>query len=404
MNETWAQISDLAFEAALAGYVVALVCYALEFASRRGGDVPADVVASAQSAGMRSTAAGSSATGSARAAGPGRGSTSTLTRTGDGAGIGPIGALPARRRAPWGDRVGRAAVILTAIGLAANVLSIIARGVATHRLPLGNMYEFTSVICAAAVLCWLVVLARTGARTMGLFVMLPVVILMFVAGTVLYVPAAPVVPALNSYWKWIHVTTVALSSSVLMVSGAASLLYLLRGNADRKAAVSAVSAASTTAPAATTTAATTTAAGSGSASGSASAVSPDDAPVAATDRSAAAPRPRASVMLKLPTTATLDRIAYRTAIVAFPVYTFAVIAGAMWAEVAWGRYWGWDPKETCAFITWVIYAAYLHARSTAGWRGRRSAWISVVGFVSILFNLFFVNMVVSGLHSYAGLN
>ena len=101
---------------------------------------------------------------------------------------------------------------------------------------------------------------------------------------------------------------------------------------------------------------------------------------------------------------TLDRIAYRTAIVAFPVYTFAVIAGAMWAEVAWGRYWGWDPKETCAFITWVIYASYLHARSTAGWRGRRAAWISVVGFVSIMFNLFFVNMVVSGLHSYAGLN
>jgi cytochrome c-type biogenesis protein CcsB len=107
---------------------------------------------------------------------------------------------------------------------------------------------------------------------------------------------------------------------------------------------------------------------------------------------------------RLPSSATLDRIAYRNAIVAFPVYTFAVIAGAMWAEVAWGRYWGWDPKETCAFITWVIYASYLHARSTAGWRGRRAAWISVVGFVSILFNLFFVNMVVSGLHSYAGLN
>jgi cytochrome c-type biogenesis protein CcsB len=111
-----------------------------------------------------------------------------------------------------------------------------------------------------------------------------------------------------------------------------------------------------------------------------------------------------SPLARLPSTATLDRIAYRTAIVAFPVYTFAVIAGAMWAEVAWGRYWGWDPKETCAFITWVIYAAYLHARSTAGWRGSRAAWISVVGFVSILFNLFVVNMVVSGLHSYAGLN
>ena len=147
-----------------------------------------------------------------------------------------IGALPSRGVVPWGERFGRAAVVVTVVGLAANVLSIVARGLATGRLPLGNMYEFTSVICAAAVLCWLIVLAKTGARTMGMFVMLPVVVLLFVAGTVLYVPAAPVVPALNSYWKWIHVTTIALSSSVLMVSGAASVLYLLRGRHDRKAA------------------------------------------------------------------------------------------------------------------------------------------------------------------------
>ncbi len=359
MNETWAHISDLAFEAALAGYVVALVCYAIEFASRRGGDVPADQA---------------SIVTSGAAAHPG--GTSTLTRTG-GAGaakfgdIGPIGALPAKPAMFWGDRFGRAAVVVTVIGLAANILSIVARGLAASRLPLGNMYEFTSFFCAVAVLCWLVILVRTGARTMGMFVMLPVVILLFVAGTVLYVPAAPVVPALNSYWKWIHVTTVSLSSSVLMVSGAASLLYLLRGRYDRQQAAL---------------------------------VSGTPASVAHQGERADRDAARGSMLGRLPSAATLDRIAYRTAIVAFPVYTFAVIAGAMWAEVAWGRYWGWDPKETCAFITWVIYASYLHARSTAGWRGRRAAWISVVGFVSIMFNLFFVNMVVSGLHSYAGLN
>ncbi|MGS0687595.1 c-type cytochrome biogenesis protein CcsB [Nakamurella sp. GG22] len=370
MNETWAQISDLAFEAALAGYVVALVCYAIEFASRRGGDVPADQVGSAVGARSASAAAG-------------RGATSTLTRPG-GPDPAVIGALPARERAPWGERFGRAAVVVTTVGLLANLLSIVARGIATGRLPLGNMYEFTSVICAAAVLCWLVVLARTGARTMGMFVLLPVVVLMFVAGTVLYVPAAPLVPALNSYWKWIHVTTVALSSSVLMVSGAASVLYLLRGRVDRRAS----DALAVQKPA------TGTQTGRATDSG---------AQVDASVPVLSAPA-RQSVFGRLPSTATLDRIAYRTAIVAFPVYTFAVIAGAMWAEVAWGRYWGWDPKETCAFITWVIYAAYLHARSTAGWRGRRAAWISVVGFASILFNLFFINMVVSGLHSYAGLN
>ena len=368
MSETWARISDLAFEAALAGYVVALVCYAIEFASRRGGDVPAERAVGAT-------------VGSAAVFG-GTGYPSTLTRGGGrGSDIGTIGALARRETASWGDRFGRSAVVVTAVGLLANVLSIVARGLATGRLPLGNMYEFTSVFCASAVLCWLIVLAKTGARTMGVFVMLPVLILLFVAGTVLYVPAAPVVPALNSYWKWIHVTTVALSSSVLMVSGAASVLYLLRGWHDRRLATSPAGAAR----------------------------SPAEAIVGAhVDRSGSAvPAVAAgsgSLMGRLPSTAALDRIAYRTAIVAFPVYTFAVIAGAMWAEVAWGRYWGWDPKETCAFIAWVIYAAYLHARSTAGWRGRRAAWISVVGFGSIMFNLFFVNMVVSGLHSYAGLN
>jgi cytochrome c-type biogenesis protein CcsB len=210
-------------------------------------------------------------------------------------------------------------------------------------------------------ICWLIVLARTGARTLGTFVMLPVVILALVAGTRLYVPAAPVVPALNSYWKWIHVTTIAISSSILLVSGAASVLYLIRGRIERRQSAD------------------------------------------QRDAATIVTRPR-SLLGVLPSTATLDRIAYRTAIVGFPLFTFAVIAGALWAEVAWGRYWGWDPKETCAFVTWVLYAAYLHARSTAGWRGRRAAWICVLGFASMLFNLFFINMVVSGLHSYAGLN
>ena len=374
-----AQISDLAFEAALAGYVVALVCYAIELASRRGGDA-----GDAETAGLASRASQ-------------RGGTSTLTRTGGGPAIGLIAPPPT---ASWGVRFGRAAVVVTVVAVVANVVSVVTRGLAVGRLPLGNMYEFTSVICAAITICWLIVLARTGARTMGAFVMFPVVILAFVAGTVLYVPAAPVVPALNSYWKWIHVTTVALSSSVLMVSGAASVLYLLRGRYERRLAALRPSGA-----------------GGGNDIGGNGiggidiaarnvrgfdAARPEVGSPAAEQAGAA--RTDRSLLGRLPSLATLDRIAYRTVIVAFPVYTFAVIAGALWAEVAWGRYWGWDPKETCAFVTWVIYAAYLHARSTAGWRGRRAAWISVVGFASIMFNLFFVNMVVSGLHSYAGLN
>lgn len=384
-----AQISDLAFEAALAGYVVALVCYAIELASRRGGDV-----GTAEMAGVVTPAAE-------------RGGTSTLTRTGgggssaDGSGggngvrTGAIGLIAPPQAASWGVRFGRAAVVVTVVAVVANLLSVVTRGLAVGRLPLGNMYEFTSVICAAISICWLIVLARTGARTMGAFVMLPVVILAFVAGTVLYVPAAPVAPALNSYWKWIHVTTVALSSSVLMVSGAASVLYLLRGRHERRLATALPSGTGSGID------------GDGIDAGGMEAGGFDAGrPVVGPGGTEHARPGRAdrSLLGRLPSLATLDRIAYRTAIVAFPVYTFAVIAGALWAEVAWGRYWGWDPKETCAFVTWVIYAAYLHARSTAGWRGRRAAWISVVGFASIMFNLFFVNMVVSGLHSYAGLN
>jgi cytochrome c-type biogenesis protein CcsB len=223
--------------------------------------------------------------------------------------------------------------------------SIVTRGLAADRWPLGNMYEFTSAVCLAAVVTWLVVLRRLPAlRAVALFVLLPVVILLFLGGTVLYARAAPVVPALRSYWLVVHVTTITVSSGLLLVPGVASLLFLLRRSGRGGAPVD-----------------------------------------------------------RLPSAATLDRLAYRTTIVAFPLYTFGVIAGAIWAEAAWGRFWGWDPKETVAFVAWVVYAAYLHARATAGWRTGRAAWINVAGWAVVLFNLFFINMVVAGLHSYAGI-
>ena len=107
----------------------------------------------------------------------------------------------------------------------------------------------------------------------------------------------------------------------------------------------------------------------------------------------------------MPSAEALDRLAYRVTIVAFPLYTFAVIAGAIWAEAAWGRFWGWDPKETVAFVAWVIYAAYLHARATAGWRSAAGPRGSTsLGLAAVVFNLFFINLVVAGLHSYAGVN
>jgi cytochrome c-type biogenesis protein CcsB len=333
VSSTLGAFSDQAFGAATAAYTVALICTAVEFSSRRlavrGDRADAELVA-----------------------------TGPLTRSGrpDGVPIVPTAtpyghvATPPARVAPWGERFGRAGVVVAVLGFVVHLVSLVTRGLAADRLPLGNMYEFTSAIAAAVVGTFLVVKLRHQDLSIGVFVLTPVTLLMYVTGALLYVPVAELQPALNSYWKWIHVTTVSLSSGVLMFSGIASLLYVLRHRwEDRGADVT-------------------------------------------------------SVWSKLPDLARIDRIAYRTAILAFPVYTFAVITGALWAEVAWGRYWNWDPKETCAFVTWVIYAGYLHARATAGWRGTKAAWISVVGLVSIVFNLFFVNMVIAGLHSYAGLN
>jgi cytochrome c-type biogenesis protein CcsB len=243
------------------------------------------------------------------------------------------------------ERFGRMGVSLVVLGVVLHAASILLRGLAAQRWPLGNMYEFTSAICLAAIAAWLVMLRRSpAARPVGLFVLLPVVILLFLGGTVLYAPAAPVMPALQSYWLVVHVTTVSIASGLLMVPGVASLLFLLRR--------------------------------SGRLTGIAD---------------------------KLPSAGALDRLAYRLTIVAFPLYTFAIMAGAIWAEAAWGRFWGWDPKETVAFVAWVIYAAYLHARATAGWRNGPAAWVNVAGFAAVVFNFFFINMVVSGLHSYAGL-
>ena len=108
-------------------------------------------------------------------------------------------------------------------------------------------------------------------------------------------------------------------------------------------------------------------------------------------------------MMHLPRPLILDRLAYRAILFAFPVWTFGIMAGAIWADHAWGRYWGWDPKETWSFITWVVYACFLHARATAGWRGRRAAYIQLVGFACLMFNLIGINLWVTGLHSYAGM-
>ncbi|MFD0201575.1 MULTISPECIES: c-type cytochrome biogenesis protein CcsB [Saccharothrix] len=245
-------------------------------------------------------------------------------------------------------RLGRSGVALTVLGGLLHLGSVVLRGVVTGRVPWGNMYEYLSAVGLIAVVAWLYVVSRYDMRRMSVFVLLPIASLLFLAGNRLYAEAAPLVPPLRSYWIVIHVAAAIMASGVFLLSGVVSALHL---------------------------------AGSG--------------------EFARKGKPRPT---RLPPTEDLDKIAYRTGTVGFLTLTFAIITGAVWAEQAWGRFWGWDPKETVAFVSWVCYAAYLHARATAGWRGRRSAWLNVIGLVVVLFNLFFVNLVAVGLHSYAGVD
>jgi cytochrome c-type biogenesis protein CcsB len=266
-----------------------------------------------------------------------------------GAGGGTEPAPEAGAGDPGTRRWGAIGIGLTILGALTHVSVLVTRGLATDRLPWGNMYEFATAVVLVAVVAFAVLAVRNPAlRHMGAFVLAPVVLALVGTGLFLYAPAAPLVAALRSYWLAIHVTTAILGFGIFFVSGIASMLYLARQRHDARG-------------------------GSG-------------------------------ILSRLPAAATLDRVAHRTAVFGFPIWTFAVIAGAIWAESAWGRFWGWDPKETWAFIAWVVYAAYLHARTTAGWRGRAAAWVNVAGLVVMIFNLLFVNLVSTGLHSYGGVS
>ena len=340
VNSGMAHLSDTLFTTAIAIYTLAMISYAAEYAFGRRGRIamtsrttPAKVLVRA--------GAGESRDVDSRAP--------RVTK--------PISPNRSGRTSAVGDRFGRIAVGLTVIGAVVHASSIAVRGAAVDRVPWGNMYEFASVVGLIAVLAFLISLARAPQiRYLGLFVMLPVILVMFLAGTVLYAKASPLVPALQSYWLAIHVSAAASAEGILMTSAVITVLFLTRQRYDKRVA----------------------------------ARLPVRFPI--------------SLGGRLPEPATLDRVAYRAVAFAFPIYTFGVIAGAIWAEAAWGRYWGWDPKETWAFIAWVIYAAYLHARATAGWKGRSAAWINLLGFSAMTFNFFVVNIVISGLHSYAGLN
>jgi cytochrome c-type biogenesis protein CcsB len=341
----FASFSNNAIAFASVVYVLALLSHIVEWAF--GRSVPATAAAVEHSAARAGAVARPAAVGADSA---------TATSTYEG----PVDAeTDARgtdlaRRAQRLEVYGRIGVALTVLAAALHLAGLVARGLASEpaRVPWGNMYEFAVAGAFGATAIYLVLLKRYSLRWMGVFVTGFSVVVLMLSVLLLYVPAGPLVPALQSYWLVIHVIAAVIATGAFTVGAIVSTLYLVKARAERRADAAAT-----------------------------------------------------GYVARLPAAAALDRVAYRVHAFGFPVWTFAaLIAGPIWAEYAWGRYWGWDPKEVWAFITWVVYAAYLHARATAGWRGQGAAVIALIGFATVLFNFVGINLFGSGLHSYSGLD
>jgi cytochrome c-type biogenesis protein CcsB len=246
------------------------------------------------------------------------------------------------------ERVGRLASAFMIIGFLLLLVAVVLRGISANRVPWGNMYEFSITGALAFSAAYLFGLKKYKIRFLGLPVAIAVLLTLGTAITLLYRPSAPLVPALKSPWLVIHVSTAIISGGVFLLANCIAGTYLILDRYEQKGV-------------------------------------------------------RPNWALKLPTLEVLDNLSYRLVALVFPLWSFSVIAGAIWAEAAWGRYWGWDPKETWAFITWVAYAAYLHARVTVGWRGRKAAWLCLFAGSTFLFNYIYVNVWGTGRHTYSGL-
>ena len=335
----WSDLSDQLYQWTLLAYFLAFLGFALEYAYGTRGAI----AAAAGSAVPRRAAREEALVGAS---------------TGWSGGIGAEVAPPVEEAVTpprWPAIAGRIAMVLTVLGWGLHAGSVAARTRASGHVPWATMYEFSMAVSFVAISVFLVLAATKQLRYLGVWILAPVVVYLLIAGTVLHSDAKALAPILSkSYWLVVHVSAALTATGALMVAGVISVLHLLRRRYDERAAVG---------PA------------------------PD--------------RGFAALAARLAPAKTLDRLEYRLVAFAFPIWTFAVIAGAVWAESAWGRYWGWDPKETWSFITWLVYAAYLHARTTAGWR-KYASTVALVAFACLMANYFLINLVLQGLHAYDG--
>jgi cytochrome c-type biogenesis protein CcsB len=263
----------------------------------------------------------------------------------------PAGPVPpgyevnatARVRRSLSSRLG---MVFTVMAWILHVGGTVLRGVAAGRVPWANMFEFTLTATAIIIGVFLIIQFWQDLQFLGAYVTGFVLVFLGVATTNFYVDVVPLPPALQSYWLVIHVFVASLGTGFYGLGAGLSVVQLVQARRESRGlrAIPAV-----------------------------------------------------------PTAEKLESLAYRLVVVGFVFWTFTLIAGSIWAEHAWGRYWGWDTKEVWTFIVWVIFAGYIHARATRGWRGSRSATLAIIGFSAVLFNFTIVNLYFHGLHSYSGL-
>ena len=256
--------------------------------------------------------------------------------------------LPRRRKAAG------IAMMLTRLGGLLLIAAAAMRGLSVHRAPLGNMFEFALVGCMFVIVVFVGFSLRGDLRWLGLFVVGPVLLTLGLAITVFYTDASELLPSLRSVWLVIHVTVATFSVALFTIAFSVTILHLVKTWLEGPEADG-------------------------------------------------MSRARTVVNTALPPARSLDRTAYGIHAVAFPLWTFTLIAGAIWAEQAWGHYWNWDPKEVWTFVIWVIYAAYLHARATTGWSARSANYLALLGYGAILVNYMVVNVYFVGQHSYSGM-
>lgn len=244
--------------------------------------------------------------------------------------------------------LGRLGYLMTCFAVVVHLVALVARGMAAdpNRVPWGNMYEFTLAGSFVVAFLYVALYHRFKLAWMAPIVVAFVLSTLMVAAIWLYAPVAPLTEALTSYWLVIHVVSAIIATGAFTIGGIASALYLVK---------------------------------------------------------ARRPDTTTGYLARVPQPEVLDRVSYRLHAFGFPVWTFAVlITGPIWAHQAWSSYWNWDPKEVWAFITWVVYAAYLHARTTAGWKGRNAAILALVGMATLWFNFIGINYFsTTSQHSYA---